>query len=282
MAETKNTDFTQFENYRNCFVNAEAKKWLQKKDVICHYMPYARLECWISNSIMTFVSPNKWSDPFEKIYLSTNLKNLPSSKKYVPPHIACLCFTTAQYKNSVAFWRIFKPDDFTQMVRVEFSFKDILIQINKLLEKYNLKSYVIGIDYSLTQEKIKDKKNFINHILEHHDVNKIDAESLYIEMLSYKRKAFAYENEIRVILVPTERNMIQFDENGCFTVDGFDYKSAIRKIWLEPVCLPSGWFSKDVVKERLKIGENKIGQSILYKEQKKCECIDFQVVEGGR
>ncbi|WP_407442176.1 hypothetical protein [Fibrobacter sp.] len=278
MAEKKDVFFEQFENCSNCFVNAKAKKLLQKDDaLVCHYMSCARLENWIKNSIMTFVSPYKWSDPFEKIYLSTVLKNLPSQKKYTPPRIACLCFTKSQYKDSVAFWRIFKPDELTQLVRVEFYFKELLIQLIKLLKKNNLKIYVIGVDYSLTQEKIKDKSEFIKHILDHHNVNKIDAESLYIEMFSYKRKAFAYENEIRMILVPLEKKSIQFDENGCFVAKGFNYKSIVKKMWLEPVRLPSGWTSVGLLKEHLEGFENKIGQSILYKEQKKCEFIDWRI-----
>ena len=276
MAGTKNTDFEQFENYKNCFVNAKAKKWLQSEEtVISHYMPYVRLEQWINDSIMTFVSPSKWSDPFEKIYLNTALINLPSQKKYTPPRIACICFTKSQYKDSVAFWKNFKPDELTQLVRVEFSFRKTLDQIIKVLKDYNMKLYVVAVDYRLQQKTIKNEISFIRHIKD--NSRKIDGESLFVKLLSYKRKSYSYEREIRTILVP-QKGKIPFDDRKCFTVDGFDYESIVENVWLEPVQLPSGWVSKETAKERLNVAADKIKQSFLYEEQKACEKIDWRKI----
>ena len=225
---------------------------------------------------MTFVSPSKWSDPFEKKYLDTVLTNLPSyEKKYTPPRIACICFTKSQYKDSVAFWKKFKPDESTQLVRVEFSFKKMLDQIIELLKNYSMKLYVVAMDYSLQQKKIKNEIDFVTHIK--NNSKKIDGESLFIKLLSYKRKSYSYEREIRMILVPQKRK-IPFDDRKCFSIDGFNYESIIKNVWLEPIRLPSGWVSKDAAKERLNVIEDKINQSFLYEEQEACKKIDWRKI----
>ena len=265
-------DFKQ-SKYKNCFVNNKAVDLLKKQGtIICRYMPYSRLEKWINESIMTFVSPNRWNDPFEKIYLNTIIANSSLKINYKPPHIASLCFSKSLFKDSVAFWNNFKTDDSSQLVRVEFDFKKMMVQLIKSLEKYDMHIYIVAVDYSLQQKIIKNKNEFVKNILRYSG-DEIDAESLYIKMLSYKRKAFSFENEVRVILVPQEK--IDFDKNECFIVDCLDYKTIIENIWLEPIRLPSGWISEDSIKERLPKFKKKIYQSPLYDEQKKCMKIDL-------
>ena len=274
MAKKTYLDFNTYAKYSNCFVNSEAVELLKKEgSVICRYMPYSRLEKWIKESIMTFVSPNRWDDPFEKIYLNTILTNSSLRIRYKPPRIASLCFSKSLFKDSVAFWNNFKTSDSEQLVRVEFNFKKMMIQLIKLLEQYDMHIYVVAVNYSLQQKIIKNKEEFVNRILRSHG-NEVDAEFLYIKILSYKRKAFSFENEVRVILVPQKK--IEFDKNECFVVEGMDYNAIIENIWLEPIRLPSGWISEDSVRERLPKFKKKINQSPLYDEQEKCKKIDLE------
>lgn len=276
MAKKTFLDFEPYPKYKNCFVNSEVMAMLKSGDSICHYMPYSRLEDWINNLVMTFVSPSRWEDPFEKIYLHTTLLNLPNEKEYHPPRMACLCFTKSSFKDSAAFWKSFKINESTQLVRVIFDFKLMMAQLVKALEKQkmNVKIYVAAIDYSLSQESILDPKDLIKHIKKKSRSHQIEAESLYLKMLSCKRKAFDFENEIRVFLVP-QNGEIKFNRNGCFEVKEMNYRSIIKKVWLEPIRLPMGWVSEDFAKESLKKIRGKIHQSRLYDKQQKCKKIDW-------
>ena len=279
MAKKIFLDFKPYPRYKNCFVNNEACDWLEKENsTVSHYMPYTRLEEWVEKSVMTFVSPSKWDDPFEKIYLGSTLLNLPLLKKYTSPQIACLCFTKKQFKDSVAFWNSFKTDESTQLVRVQFDLKKLVNQLAKILEKKKLNIYIAAVDYSLLQNSIKNKKKFISCIIEKSQNKEIDAESFYMKMLSCKRKAFAFEEEIRIMLVPqTQIRKNILDKDDCYLVK-MDFQPIVQKIWLEPIRLPAGWVSEDFAKERIKKLQDKIQQSQLYEKQQKCSEIDFSKI----
>jgi len=279
MAKKKKFDFEPYEEYKNCFVNAAARDWLNDEKSVSHYMPYHRLESWIDKSAMTFVSPSKWEDPFEKIYLDTALLNFPSQKSYTPPQIVCLCFTKNLFKDSVAFWNSFKNNESTQLVRVVLNFKKMVNQLINSLKKRKMKIYIAAVDY-LQQQKnmISTNKNaFVKHILDNSS-SVGDAESFYMKMLSCKRKAFAFEKEIRIMLVSQNRTRnIGLDVDGCYPVK-IDFHSIVQKIWLEPIRIPTGWVSEDLAKERLKKMQDKIQQSPLYEKRKKCTEIDFSQI----
>lgn len=279
MTEKKIFDFEPYPEYKNCFVNTAAYDWLKKGKSVSHYMPYHRLERWIDKSVMTFVSPSRWEDPFEKIYLDTTLLNFSPKKSYTPPQIVCLCFTKNSFKDSVAFWNSFKSDEYTQLVRVEFDFKKLVEQLINSLEKKKMKIYIAAVDYLQQQKNIisKNKKAFVKYIFDNSS-NVGDAESFYMKMLSCKRKAFAFEKEIRIMLVSqnnTRKNVL--DKDDCYPVK-MDFLPIVQKIWLEPVRLPAGWVSEDFVKDRLKKMQDKIQQSLLYEKRKKCAEIDFSQV----
>lgn len=276
-------DFEQYGANKNCFINKKAKKLLdskEKESVVCRYMPYVRLEEWIGKSILTFVSPNKWEDPFEKIYLGTTIKNLPQQEIYKPRSIACLCFTKSSFRNSVAFWNTYKSSDFAQLVRVEFDFKQMIDHLMKSIKdnKMDVNVYISAVDYSLNQEFIKNKEDFIKSIMERSTQN--NGVSLYIKMLLHKRKAFAFENEIRVFIVP-QNDVDIFDEKNVCVVKNFNYNSVIKKIWLEPIRLPPGWVTEDFAQERFKRMKIKIRQSLLYEKCPKCKVVDLHDLNKG-
>ena len=97
-------------------------------------------------------------------------------------------------------------------------------------------------------------------------------------MLSYKRQAFEYEEEMRIFLVPKKGNTLKIDhEKGIYQLEKFDYFKATEHIYLEP--LPSGWVTKKMVKNDLSILSEKISQSVIYKKQKECEQVSFKDLE---
>lgn len=97
-------------------------------------------------------------------------------------------------------------------------------------------------------------------------------------MLSYKRKAFSYEKEIRIILVPKNENF-SFDKEGCLKIGKIDYSVIVKRIWLEPVPTPPGWLTEDSAKRKLgKLGEI-THQSVLYERGSVCKKIDLRTLK---
>lgn len=280
MAGTKNEkcsmDFVPFDGLKNCFVNKNkdrmTMKWFDRPDpTISRYMPYITFKKSVNDNCLLFVSPEKWTDPFEKIYLHAHLSGFPNIKDFIPPKVACLCFTRHLTGNSDAFWKSFKKDINQQLVRVEFSLKSLLVQLCSKLK--NIHIYVSAIDYSLEQQKIKQPSLFLPSIINLNDNKKIDQEELFIKMLSYKRMSYEYENEIRIFLVPNGNKEIQFQDNGVFRIKEFDYAAAVKKVWIEP--FPSGWITKAKAKEQMPLLSSRINRSGIYKTQKPCEQILF-------
>ncbi len=63
---------------------------------VYRYMPFSKAQEIINEDELTFVSPQKWDDPYEKRYYKVKQKSMPS--------LACLCLTTSQSENAFAFW----------------------------------------------------------------------------------------------------------------------------------------------------------------------------------
>lgn len=255
--------FEKYDNFDNCYANGDALNLLKKTNsVVSRYMPYYRFKKDVSESKLTFLSPEKWTDPFEKIYLHTKFYGISEGDVYEPSPIACLCLTTQQFRNSVAFWKCFKTDMNQQLVRVEFYLKNVVEQICSLLKNVNV--YVSVMNYKLDANTIKSGCDFIRKITENIGEH-TNLEELYIKSLSYKRSSFEYEREISFFLIPQNREGLSIDGNGVFCLKNFDYVRAVKKIWVEPH--PPEWILLDKAREELKFLAPKVSKSILYKLQ---------------
>jgi len=270
MATEKNDimSFWRYGNLKNCFVNDE---WLKRDHVVSHYMPYFRFKEAVQKPkpYLLFISPEKWDDPFEKIYLHTHFSGFPGHKLYEPPKLYCLCFTKQKVKNSDAFWKCFKSDTNQQLVRVEFSLSALIKQICSLAKDFNV--YVSLVDYRLQRDVIKNYSDFVVNVVDEID-EKTNLEELYIKMLSYKRSVYDYEQELRIFLVPKE-NKHNIKDEHYYKIENFDYASVVKKVWLEP--FPSGWVTKKKMQEDLICLSDRIVQSSIYKNQKPCDEIKY-------
>ena len=73
--------FERYGSFKNCYINKKVANWLKLQNpIVSRYMLYSNFKGAAEKSHLTFVSPDKWVDPFEKIYLNTKLKNFPSNK----------------------------------------------------------------------------------------------------------------------------------------------------------------------------------------------------------
>jgi hypothetical protein len=119
--------------------------------------------------------------------------------------------------SSEAYWKVYAPKE--DGIRLTFDTEKFL---TNFLDKIPDADVYIGkVSYQITREFHKinyDKKGLIEEIEE----NKIGEQQ--IKILLKKRKSFLYEDEVRIMVIPHKKNMVNSvfltpTELTCFTAD---------------------------------------------------------------
>lgn len=158
---------------------------LARIDTLYKYMPYDRLMNCVANGELVFVSPVTWVDPFERRFWKTDY-----SRKYnfIRPEIACMCLTTKSSTNEEAAWRMYAEGK-SKALRISFNVKRLLDTLESYAQTNHCAIYIgkaiVGLHNQVNE--FFPKNNFS---LEH-----------YLTLMCLKRKAFAFENEIRIFIV---------------------------------------------------------------------------------
>lgn len=199
-----------------------------KSPKVFRYMPISRIQKMFEDNEITFVFPNLWEDPYEKRYYNVAL----NGNKDAFPNIACLCVTTSRSDSSAAFWNWSKHSDETWL-RVQFNVFELLEILDTFADRTNARIYVSPVNYDYTEDEIKllhEKMNFDSKHME----------KSYIKLMSVKRKAFRYENELRIFVV-WDRNSKELESKGLYEKDSIlkipfsiPKEKLIKKITLDP------------------------------------------------
>ena len=141
---------------------------------------------------LTFVSPFKWDDPCESVFYQPNIN---IGGKYYD--VKCICTTLEPTEGEEAAWKrnesSYIIDDKT--IRVAYGFMPFCELLEQIGNENGVFFYLSMADYSESRDYFKMNQNKM--------YNSIDD---YICDLSKKRKAFAYENEMRVFVVREVQN----------------------------------------------------------------------------
>ena len=174
------------------------------KSTVFKYMPLNRFVNSVKNNQLVFVSPESWYDPFEQLYHGIDC----SSRGYITEDIACMCVSEKSSTNEDACWRVYS-DVNDKAVRISIE-QDVLLE---LLEEYASKNdfevYIGKANYSFLRQDIKSlhMKTSLKH--PEYFPAKMNREH-YLSLMLLKRKAFSYENEVRIFLV---KDKIDFSSN---------------------------------------------------------------------
>ena len=181
---------------------------------IFRYMPFSRLYTELERKTMTFISPELWTDPFEKAFNT-------SSKGF---NLKCLCFTFNGSLGEEWAWKAFSNSE--QLVRIEILFEKLVDALSVASSQNGNKwdFYISVCDYSL------DKRSIISIINQNKKAAKTNNILDCLNMMSIKRKAFSYEKEIRVFAVPKDNNT-----ESTLQIKKVDYKNFITRVLLEPL-----------------------------------------------
>ncbi len=145
-------------------------------------MSFERSKSLIENTEqLCFVSPKLWVDPFESF--------LYDEKAFKSYNKKLFCFTASfmRSESEEALWKIYANEsDKTHNI-----WRMIFINLLNTLENYGKTTdtifYLAPINYSKSKEAIKQLKNITCNSIDNH-----------IDRMSYKRKAFKSDHEIRI------------------------------------------------------------------------------------
>lgn len=169
---------------------------------IYKYMPLSRVLEMLREKKLTFVYPELWQDPYETKYLKTDY----SSVCYTQNKIFCLC-ARMDNLNEEASWKIYKNNQ-EPLIKVYIKTANLFNYLKAFTERYGCRMYLSKINYEYSKAEINQlyKKE---HPLYKEFFIDMDEEK-YIKLMSLKRRAFNYENEMRLFIVP-EKSDAPFD-----------------------------------------------------------------------
>ena len=180
---------------------------------------------YLKNNQLRFSKPETWNDPYEKLFLESTYL-FPEGQIEYPllNRVFGLCFTTES--SSEAAWKVY--DCATKFSLKTGIFIDMLKEYTRDFEIYigkvNYKSQT-----SLERESIKRLTGLSE--------NDFTSNEAWVRLLFLKRRAFKYEEEIRVILVPKKA----ISEDAIF-LDFGPMKDLFHHVEIAP-SLPSLFFS---------------------------------------
>lgn len=176
-------------------LNITHKELFNDYKTLYRFVPVERLLQILIEKQITFVNPELWEDPFEKMYISGTY-NVAGTKKTWPLRnkIFSLCWTKTAA--SEAFWKGYTP--LNDGVRISLNTEKFAYYLESFHE---VDVYVGRVDYRLTNDILRYKKD------KDYMRNKLLSDNPYenLELLLLKRKTFKYEDEIRFILIPRKK-----------------------------------------------------------------------------
>lgn len=174
------------------------------------YMPLKRFMDIVQKRAIAFVSPYLWHDPFEFLFYNPNTK---IGDLYY--NVYALCFTVNS-TNEEAKWQnsgcntinnyYLNGNNDELIIRVKFNLREFC----KALAEDNHKRliFVSHIDYSHKKKEIVSLLNKLPKDIDK-SFNNLDK---YIYSMSIKRKAFTYENEVRLFVIEKSEDVKQFEK----------------------------------------------------------------------
>lgn len=167
------------------------------------YMPASRVLDILENKshLLGFVSPESWYDPYETKYLNTDYTSL---NGYIQPKIYCFC-ARMDNLNEEASWKIYKKDN-DPLLRMSIRTIDLLLAIDQFAKENECDVYFSKVDYRLKKKEIDDLYLPSNPYYGEFFNNLDDKQ--YVRIMSLKRRAFNYENEYRIFIIPRNQDKI--------------------------------------------------------------------------
>lgn len=169
-----------------------------------------------------FSNPESWNDPCEKKFLAENL-----NKGLKLPCIRALCSSNSTVDSEEALWFVDRGQKDEPMVCTYINLHSFLEELCRNLPE-NVGVFVSQINYRRNLKNLSAEK--VREYLSSLKTENVTEE--YIKILSLKRTAFAYEDEIRIFLVCAEA--FESDVKDSFAVKNMNYNNFVKEVLLPP------------------------------------------------
>lgn len=215
------------ENFKSTYLLGELN--LGNLDKLYRYVPADQLKADIKGEHLVFVSPLLWEDPYEQRFIKADFKTVYG---FTQPDFVCLCFTSDAYEMAAAAWRMYSTRERKTLVKVEYDANELLHQLDDFCTNNGLQLIISKVSYGLTKAQLRDDP--VKSVLGDDVKNKVQAFSNehFFSLLSVKRKAFAFESEIRFFITGPEENL-KINENHLLPIK-MDLRRVINKVMVEP------------------------------------------------
>lgn len=159
------------------------------------YMNLESFLCSLYSNSIRFSEPSKWPDRFETRFYCANYDNIPQNE--IARKLYATCFTKT--RNNEAAWKVYARNEglSCHCVQLEIDIVELRNQLKKSIYiiqertmKYSNEDYILN----LHKKESKDYKLFFSPF----------TSETYLKLLSLKREAYRYENEIRFFAIPSE------------------------------------------------------------------------------
>lgn len=199
------------------------------------YMNVQRAIEFLESGNYYFVEPKVWADPYEKRFYTADYSQI----GFKPKQCFCTCLT--HNISSEAAWKMYRNNNgglADRTIRFEFNRK---ILFKALEDSINIERIYFGnANYAYTTKDINklhipDERGYEKYFSD------IDEEK-FLHLLLIKRRAFIYESEIRLFILPEHRETVYPDEDVKvstsliihFTKEQME--SMIKSISIDPSC----------------------------------------------
>lgn len=174
-----------------------------------------------------FFEPSKWNDKYEQRFYCANYHNPQSSA------IAQLLYATCvtKDKNNEAAWKVYSQGKGLGMhcLQLELDIVELRKQLEATEFRYEEKKVKYLSDKEILELHKKNSKNYSKYF------NPFTFES-YIELLTLKREAFTYEQEIRLFLIPYDGGRRNSGKKATHKDISVDWSKIIKSVRLDKNC----------------------------------------------
>jgi hypothetical protein len=202
--------------------NYTREQFIQSHKRLYRFMPVNEFFKMLHTGKYIFRNPSAWNDPFEKYFLDREyrIKNT-NYHLSIKNNLFASCFSKTS--NSEAYWNVYTPN--SDGVRIEFS-TEIFLD-NFLSRIVNADVYMGSIKYYSTNEFHKtdiDIKRLSSSITNNND------HEVQAELMFRKRKAFLYEDEVRIMILPHKAKK----SNGSEITIPINLSAMIKSVYFDP------------------------------------------------
>lgn len=191
-----------------------------KKVFLYKYLTVSSLYASLKNISLRFSQPSQWKDKYERLYYTADYDTCLQAPADTHPWLYACCVTTEG--DCEASWRMYGTLDEPLCVRLKLNKKKFFDALQK--SGSGCKFYIGQVNYDLTdyririlghptyRRKVKNQTVFYPTPGYKALFDKFDLCS-YLNLLLFKRKAFSYEQELRIFAIPrTDEEMQEYKD----------------------------------------------------------------------